>query len=289
MTTKEENISPFLEEDQQDDQWECDDLSASSSVSSVLSSLTGTLSRSARKPPIQGIEEEKAEDVEHGAEEQDPTASRSAKAVLPSPATSKTYSDRGIKTMVAVMSMGKGDGSRPIKASQSKRTRRFYYTWGAVLLIVIAGIVAISVVLSTRQPSQGSARTEDDADAKLNPREKALLEIFKTVSSEGLHDIDSPQYKAREYIMHSDALKLTPSEAVSDSRIAQRYALAVFYYSTNGPDTWAENNWLFDDECENLYWTGISCNDDGHVRAIAFGKCRCAIRNGCSGHSANIL
>lgn len=277
MTSKEENISPFLEEDQQDDeQWECDDMSESSSVSSVLSSLTGTISRSVRKPPIQGIEEEKVDDVEQGSEEQEQTASRSAKPVYPSPATSKTYSDRGIKTMVTMVSMGKGDGSRPIKASQSKRSRRFYLIWGTVLLVVIAGIVAVSVVLSTRQAPQSSSTTEDDSDANLSQREKALMEIFTTVSSEGLHEIDSPQYKAREYIMRSDTLKLTPSETVSDSRIIQRYVLAVFYYSTNGPDSWAENNWLFDDECENLYWTGISCNDEGQVRAIAFGKCRCA-------------
>ena len=72
--------------------------------------------------------------------------------------------------------------------------------------------------------------------------------------------------------MHSDALKLTPSEEVSDARIVQRYVLAVFYFSTNGIEGWSRNNWLFGDECENLYWTGLSCNDEGQVRAISFGK-----------------
>jgi hypothetical protein len=275
MTSKDENISPFLEEDpQENEQWECDDVSDSSSISSVLSSLTGTLSRAARKQPIKGIKEEKADDVEQGSD--DPLASE--RTVLPSTDASRTSSGGGGKNMVTIMAKDTIDGSQPNKASQIKRSRRRYLILGVVLLIVVSCIVTISVVLSQGSGSQGNEAVEDDADAKLSPREKALLAIFNTVSTEGLHQFGTPQDKAREYIVYSDALKLTPSELVSDSRIAQRYALAVFYFSTNGMESWAENNWLFGDECENTFWTGISCNDDGQVRAISFGTCSTFLR-----------
>jgi hypothetical protein len=275
MSSKDKNISPFLEEDARDmEQWECDDDASqasggSSVLSSMLSSLTGTRVKDFTASSVVRIDEERAFGVDRGRK--DPLASTSPK--VETEVESSPAAPGGLKPLFASLSFGKGDGSRAIKtAAPAPTSRRVYYIWGAVALIIIASIIAVSVTLSKGSGSNSTGTTETDTDATLNSREKALLEIFKTVSSEGLNDLDSPQYKAREFIFRGDLLNLTPSKSVSNDRIAQRYALAVFYFSTNGPNTWAENNWLQGEECENLYWTGISCNDKSEVRAISFGE-----------------
>ena len=335
-TKKNQNISPFLEENSREmESWEHqDDMSDVSIGSSVVSSLTGALGKDPRrsKPRVRHIEEGKMEieDVEGGVKT--PLAStppRSASKVTPKTASPRepggslksmaaifslqggkmetedvegggktplvatppraapeavsSREPRGrFKSMAAMFSFGKGDGSRPMKTSQPRRysDRRVHYCWGALALTIFVAIIAASVILAQRNTNSDKSNDaagpsiEDDAEAHLSPREKGLMDIFETVSSEGLNNQESPQYKAKEWMFHSDLLKLTPSELVSDERVAQRYALAVFYYSTNGPVTWEENNWLQGDECSNLYWTGISCNEDNQVRAIAFGKFR---------------
>ena len=252
------------------ERWECDDASQASGTSSVLSSmlssLTGTRAKDFTAPSVVRIDEERA--FGENRSRKDPLASSSPK--LETEVESSPAAPGGLKPLFAAFSLGKGDGSRAIKTSAPKRSRRVYFIWGAIALIIIAAIIAVSVTLSKSSGSNSTGTT--DTDATLNPREKALLEIFQNVSSEGLHDLESPQYKAREFIFHADPLNLTPSNSVSNDRIAQRYALAVFYFSTNGESTWAENNWLQGEECENLYWTGISCNDNSEVRAISFGE-----------------
>jgi len=273
MSAKDKNISPFLEEDHRDrEQWECDDASqasgGSSVLSSMLSSLTGTRAKEFSAPSVVPIDEERAFGANRGRN--DLLASSSPK--LENEVASYPATHGGLKPLFASFSFGKGDGSREIKTSSPQRSRRMYFIWGTIALVIIAAIIAVSVTLSKSSGSNSTGTTETDTDASLSPREKALLEIFQSVSSEGLHDVESPQYKAREFIFHADPLNLTPSQSVSNDRIAQRYALAVFYFSTNGHNTWAENNWLQGDECENVYWTGISCNDESEVRAISFGE-----------------
>jgi len=146
----------------------------------------------------------------------------------------------------------------------------FLFFGTLVVVIIISIVIAIVTSGNTSLDMQPKGETHNDAKSTLTPREHTLVDLFRTVSSYGLDEENSAQYLAREWILHSDLLKLTPSETISSKRVIQRYVLAVFYYSTGGPKTWKHNNWLEGDECSNMFWTGISCNDDNIVRAIAF-------------------
>lgn len=140
-----------------------------------------------------------------------------------------------------------------------KRNKKYIIIGGIATLIVVI-VIVVAVVAS------------GDSDES-SSRESSLTNIISTVSTdEAFSDEGTPQFKAKEWLINVDSLKLTPSETVSDQRILQRYALAVFYYATGGPDSWEANSWLTGDECSGQYWTGISCDYGGQVRAMAFGK-----------------
>lgn len=96
-------------------------------------------------------------------------------------------------------------------------------------------------------------------------------------NGEDFEDQDSYQSKAATWVQGTTALGLYPSE-----RILQRYALACFYFATNGVRTkwtdevygfggvppWIDDTgWLdYENECD---WYGISCNHDGRVIGIS--------------------
>jgi hypothetical protein len=270
----EKNISPFLEEDTQDVViWDHDDDgSVSSDLSSVLSSLTGTQVKAPRTPKhtLTGVDE-KADDEEKGSE--DPLVPDQPEVFPDDDVTPKQANHISI-SLQSLLSFGKGDGNRSIKSLENpKRGHRVYFLWGTIFIVVVIVIVVASVMTLRRNGAQRMGPLEDDAEAELNPREKAIMEILESASVNGLKTPESPQFKAKEFILHTDSLKLTPAgDSESHDRILQRFALVTFYYSTYGAEKWKENNWLEGDECANLYWTGISCNDEDKVRAISFGK-----------------
>jgi hypothetical protein len=109
----------------------------------------------------------------------------------------------------------------------------------------------------------------------------------------------TPQNRAFNWIVDQDAKFLCPNDAT----LQQRYALAVFYYSTRG-DGWLDCNaptdfavpgssmaanalcdlepfpnsgsdaWLTPgDECQ---WGGVVCDENGIVRVLDLGTFRCS-------------
>lgn len=132
------------------------------------------------------------------------------------------------------------------------------------LLIVIVVVISVTV----------SGRDTNEQTAAVPARDQELTDIMLTItSSEDLFNPESPQYEAKEWMINEDPLVLTPSETVSDERILQRYALAVFYFATDGPESWNPNSWMAGNECSGQFWIGLSCDDYDEVRAMAFGKC----------------
>jgi hypothetical protein len=99
-------------------------------------------------------------------------------------------------------------------------------------------------------------------------REILILAILGTVSSAFLlQDSSTPQGQAAEWILERDDFGVCPDAP----KIIQRWALAVFYYSTNGDDwdsCFEDDATCVDaflspfDECE---WFGITCvtTDEG--------------------------
>lgn len=110
-------------------------------------------------------------------------------------------------------------------------------------------------------------------EAPLTDRQQLMHDIFMGVSgNEALQDTTSPQFQARKWLLFEDILWLSPINTFTSERIIQRYVLATFYFSTDGPNSWKDNNWMKGDECKGDFWDGISCNENNEIRAIAFGK-----------------
>jgi hypothetical protein len=112
------------------------------------------------------------------------------------------------------------------------------------------------------------------AEAPLTDRQQLMHDIIMGVSGDALQDFASPQSQARRWLLFEDILWLSPISSFKIERIIQRYALATFYFSTDGPNSWKDNNWMDSDECSGDFWDGISCNENDEIRAIAFGKSR---------------
>lgn len=141
-------------------------------------------------------------------------------------------------------------------------------------LVITAGVGAIFVVIVVVISVTVSGRNTNQEAATVAPRrDQELVNIMSTISSsQSLSDQTSPQYMAKQWMIEEDPLQLTPSDFVSDGRILQRYALAVFFFATGGPESWDPNSWLQGEECAGQYWIGLSCNDNDEVRAMAFGE-----------------
>lgn len=159
---------------------------------------------------------------------------------------------------------------------EDKPGRRKFIVVALVILsvVLIGAIIAVAVVIFGGNDSSSSPAISPETAAA---REQALDKILVRVSSaDTLIDPTSPQAKARHWLLYEDTLWMHPAQAIPGERVIQRYILAVFYFSTGGQTMWSENNWLEGDECHNAkgeYWTGLACNDDDKVLAIAFGKC----------------
>ena len=82
-----------------------------------------------------------------------------------------------------------------------------------------------------------------------------------------LTDTNSPQSKAKKWLIETDELRVCPKRSL---KVIQRYALAVFYYSTGG-DEWGPSKaptFLSDsDECD---WYGVICDEDKGVNKCKY-------------------
>ena len=97
-----------------------------------------------------------------------------------------------------------------------------------------------------------------------------------------LQDTNSSHTKASQWLVNADPSFVCP---LFSAKVVQRYALAVFYYSTGGDD-WAfcsanesspcpsdEARFLsFSSECD---WFGVSCNEYDKVNALKMERCTC--------------
>lgn len=115
------------------------------------------------------------------------------------------------------------------------------------------------VSYSTGAPISVPAYSSDEV-AKLD---EIFLQIPGT-SVQNIVDLNTPQGKAREWMINSDE-KIDVND---EQRVQQRYTLCVLHFATNG-DSWTKKlNWLKPEksECE---WFGIFCNNlNGIIRSI---------------------
>lgn len=136
----------------------------------------------------------------------------------------------------------------------------------------IAGAVVLVIVLSVLVFRKYG--NEDDVFFKpLTSTQKFLKDAAASISSsETLKNTSSPQYRALKWLLFEDEFLGTSNGNVTTERVIQRYVLSIFYFATNGFESWKPNAWLLGNECSENPWDGINCNKLNQVRTISLGK-----------------
>lgn len=156
------------------------------------------------------------------------------------------------------------------ESSKTQIKKSVFVALAITTLIVVGAVITVGVVVFGKKSNGGGGASNGQI---LTNRQQLLSDIISTISSsQTLAEPESPQSMARTWLLFEDALWLNPESGTPRRKVIQRYSLAVFYYSTNGPSSWGNSNWLIGDECEGDNWDGLNCNDNGEVRTLALGK-----------------
>jgi hypothetical protein len=156
----------------------------------------------------------------------------------------------------------------PVRSNNDDTThtgkrRKYLRILVGVAVVVFALAIAAAIYLLRNA-------NEDEPDA----RQQALDQILNTLSTpESLADEESPQFRARQWLLHHDALQLNPLANATQESVTQRYSLATIYFSTGGDVTWNTSNWLNGGECDIEHWNFVDCNENQEIRAMVFGMC----------------
>jgi hypothetical protein len=155
----------------------------------------------------------------------------------------------------------------PLPSAPGKQKRRYRIGLG---IFALALIVSIVLVVFFGLNSKDVAVQEEGTKSSLTVRQKAIQDILARITDEDiLNDPTTPQYRARQWLLFRDGEN---KRTITEDGLVQRYALITFYFSTGGEEAWKENNWLKGNECDGTFWRGLSCNSEGEVRALFFGK-----------------
>jgi hypothetical protein len=166
---------------------------------------------------------------------------------------------------------------------QSKRLRR-YVILGILTLILITLAILIPLLLKFGSPTPAQLTTPPSSSPSTTPSAAPTSTRFAEILSyvlaystdESLQDPTSPQYRAADWVANEDQIQAD----LNDPTFAQRYLLAVFYFSTGGDD-WEECSrykscysgfqWLTGTQSE-CFWHGIRCSTDDRVTKIILGN-----------------
>jgi hypothetical protein len=147
--------------------------------------------------------------------------------------------------------------------STDKRKNRLLIALVLAVVVLIGAIAAVSFLMFGNNSSAAPEAT----------RQEVMTEtIAKVSNATDLENPESAQSKAQSWLINVDELWKGEESTIPEMRIIQRYALAVFYFATNGTTAWRDNNWMAGDECDSsVPWDHIECNENNQLRAIAFG------------------
>lgn len=148
--------------------------------------------------------------------------------------------------------------ARKTEASQKEIAIPKWRLWAIVVVILLIGIgVGAGIGVAAKKgdgdsPSESDSSGGEAAEPTAAPVTNDLKETFDFVceafpnNCEALRDSSSPQFQAVRWLNDNENF-----DSFSDAKKLTRYALATFYYSTQG-DSWIDNtNWVTDaDECE---------------------------------------
>ncbi len=196
----------------------------------------------------------------------------------------------GIQAYIAEPEIISGDVIGVIKSDEEveREERRVYtkYFIGAsaclVFLIIIIGVpgtqkltnVISPTVVRTAEPTISPTCMPSEAPSSAPTSEyfTQVVEKLMPLSGNALYDPQTPQHKAARWISDVDQMDL------NHPGFEQRYAMAVFYYSTNGDNWQTSDGWLKkDSECT---WHGVrglgncldGCTNNGDICGITMSK-----------------
>jgi len=199
---------------------------------------------------------------------------------------------------------------RSTVSGEKRKKSKLFLALGCLSLVLVAAIIGVAIAVSggddggnksgaanvgtgndggSSDQGNGSGGSVDSVDVPvpvpepepvdtldptvLDERQNLLYDTVVGLSNQNTFlDAKSPQFQARNWLLFEDDFWMTPNLSFTSTRITQRYALATFYFATDGPVSWKDTSWLQDDECSGDFWFGISCNEGNEVRAIAFGR-----------------
>lgn len=143
-------------------------------------------------------------------------------------------------------------------------------------VVMLAIIIGLSVGLTNRNNNKnngdGSSHTSWHRDTDRFRRLTDYLVNSQISSSQDLSNTTSPQYFAAQWMAHQDGQQLTiPTSSSSTTATTtdaqnlvfiERYALAVFYYATGGPDWDHQLNFLSNAHVCAWYQDFVVNNDE---------------------------
>ena len=150
---------------------------------------------------------------------------------------------------------------------EKRRRPTLWYVLAFISVLLIGAVIAVGVVVTGNKGGNMDKQS-------LTIRQQELSDIVASISDPAtLADSSSPQAQAKNWLVYDDNLWVNETDVVTREMAVQRYVLAAFYFATSGP-SWIGNTWLQGHECNtgNTSWTGIKCNTNGQVRALALGK-----------------
>jgi hypothetical protein len=187
-------------------------------------------------------------------------------------------------------------GSCPLLCTSNKgqreRQRRLWQIMIGFALFALAAAFVLAVVLGALQVRNNA--NEND----MSPRMTATVDLLSgngITKEVELTTPGTPQNRAALWIANEDALQLDIPRAISDILVplvdrtspypfVQRYALAVFYYSTKGDEAWTnslqfvsdqhECSWFqtMPDDMGEIYALGVTCDQELRVRNLLIRK-----------------
>ena len=168
--------------------------------------------------------------------------------------------------------------------------RRRYMWYGVCILCVFLILVILPIViLVPNDVDEIPTFTESESLSQFPssaPTTTALLDLMKELENiyptqdlyrKAFAEYGTPQYRAAIWATSTDNTEGLPGD---NSRLLTRFALASFYFATNG-DNWLRcarsgsncnlgEEWLsIESECS---WFSIECNDNNVVQGINFSK-----------------
>ncbi|VEU39857.1 unnamed protein product, partial [Pseudo-nitzschia multistriata] len=141
---------------------------------------------------------------------------------------------------------------------KNQRVRVYGLLFCILLIIVTACTIGVLTILQREDDEQHHVPTESPTCARCTLDYIEQLEL--EVGSQKLNDPESPEYLAKEWIIHEDEMQLLPT----DLNFIQRFIMAAFYFDTHQVAPWRSCNQqsidLADNEtekCDFLKLSGI--------------------------------